>query len=181
MLTGSTRYSSLPTAAQSLTGRLHIVTLRPLSKGEFDGIEERFVEQLLTDPAALVTPAASSISRQEYVERLLRGGLPLAVSRRSGLSRNRWFDDYLNLVIQRNVAELSTIRRREKMPRLLARLAARRRRGRAPRLSPSPLTRPVHRSKKGQGNGPLGWALYLPEERCEDAERRRKAKGANPQ
>ncbi len=122
VLTGSTRYSSLPTAAQSLTGRLHVVTLWPLSQGEIDGAEERFVERLLTDPATLVTPAASVTSREEYVDRLLRGGFPLAVSRRGGAGRNRWFDDYLNLVLDRDVAELSSIRQREKMPRLVAHL-----------------------------------------------------------
>ena len=122
VLTGSTRYSSLPAAAQSLTGRLHVVTLWPLSQGELDGIEERFAEQLLTDPATLVTSAASPTSRGEYVDRLLRGGFPLAVSRTSGASRNRWFDDYLDLVIERDVAELSSIRQREKMPRLVAHL-----------------------------------------------------------
>ncbi len=122
VLTGSTRYSSLPAAAQSLTGRLHVVTLWPLSQGELDGVEERFAERLLTDPAALVTPAASNTSREEYADRILRGGFPLAVARRSGASRNRWFDDYLNLVLERDVAELSNIRQREKMPSLVARI-----------------------------------------------------------
>jgi predicted AAA+ superfamily ATPase len=122
VLTGSTRYSSLPTAAQSLTGRLHVVSLWPLSQGEIDGREERFVELLLTDPTALVAPVASDTSRREYVERLLRGGFPLAVSRQEGVTRNRWFDDYLRLVIERDVAEISSIRQRQKMPGLVAHL-----------------------------------------------------------
>ncbi len=122
VLTGSTRYSSLPTAAQSLTGRLHVVTLWPLSQGEIDGVEERFVERLLASPVNLVTPATSTTSREEYAERVLRGGFPLAVSRRGSAGRNRWFDDYLDLVIERDVAELSNIRQREKMPPLVARL-----------------------------------------------------------
>lgn len=124
VLTGSTRYSSLPIAAQSLTGRLHVATLWPLSQGEVDGAEERFAERLLTDPVTLVTPAASTTSRGEYVDRILRGGFPLAVARRTDASRNRWFDDYLKLVIERDVAELSNIRQREKMPRLVARLGS---------------------------------------------------------
>lgn len=122
VLTGSTRYSSLPTAAQSLTGRLHVTTLWPLSQGELDGVEERFAELLLTEPTALVTPVESTTSREEYADRILRGGFPLAVARRSGVSRNRWFDDYLKLVIERDVAELSSIKQREKMPGLVARL-----------------------------------------------------------
>jgi len=124
VLTGSTRYSSLPAAAQSLTGRLHVVTLWPLSQGEIDGTKERFAEGLLSDPAALVTSAVSSTSREEYAERILRGGFPLAVARPGGAGRNRWFDDYLRLVLERDVAELSSIRQREKMPRLLTRLGS---------------------------------------------------------
>jgi len=122
VLTGSTRYSSLPAAAQSLTGRLHVVTLWPLSQGELEGTEERFAEQLLSDPATLVTSSASTATREEYVERILRGGFPLAVARPALAGRNRWFDDYLKLVIERDVAELSGIRQREKMPGLVARL-----------------------------------------------------------
>lgn len=122
VLTGSTRYSTLPNAAQSLTGRLHVVTLWPLSQGELDGTEERFAERLLSDPAALVTSTASTTTREEYAERILRGGFPLAVARPQGASRNRWFDDYRDLVVERDVVELSSIRQREKMPRLVARL-----------------------------------------------------------
>lgn len=124
VLTGSTRYSSLPSAAQSLTGRLHVVSLWPLSQGEIDGVEEHFVEQMLTDPATLVGPAGPATSRAEYADRVLRGGFPLAVARRGDPSRNRWFDDYIALVVERDVAELSSIRQREKMPRLVARLGA---------------------------------------------------------
>jgi hypothetical protein len=122
VLTGSTRYSSLPAAAQSLTGRLQVVTLWPLSQGEIGGVEETFAERLLVDPAALVTPARSETSREDYVDRILRGGLPLAVARQDGIGRKRWFDAYLGLVIERDVVELSRIRQREKMPRLVARL-----------------------------------------------------------
>lgn len=124
VLTGSTRHSSLPAAAQSLTGRLHIATLWPLSQGEIDGVEEGFAEQLLEDPARLVDPTAQSkSSRQDYVARILRGGLPLAVARPPA-SRERWFDDYVQLVVERDVIELSRIRQREKMPQLLMRLAS---------------------------------------------------------
>lgn len=124
VLTGSTRYSSLPEAAQSLTGRLHVTTLWPLSQGEIEGAEERFAEDLVSDPEMLVTASASNTSREEYAERILRGGFPLAVARGEGAVRNRWFDDYLGLVLERDVAGLSSIRQREKLPRLLTRLGA---------------------------------------------------------
>jgi hypothetical protein len=122
VLTGSTRYSSLPAAAQSLTGRLHVATLWPLSQGELDEAPQHFVDLLLSDPEQLVTSAASPTGRREYVERILRGGFPIAASRQAGASRNRWFDDYVKLVLDRDVAELSRIRQREKMPRLITHL-----------------------------------------------------------
>lgn len=123
VLTGSTRYASLPAAAQSLTGRLHVMALWPLSQGEIDDIEERFAQRLLTDPSTLVDAAISPTAREEYVDRVLRGGFPLAVVRKAGSHRDRWFDDYISLVIERDVAELSRIQQREKMPQLVARLA----------------------------------------------------------
>lgn len=122
VLTGSTRHSSLPLAAQSLTGRLHVITLWPLSQGEIDGVDERFAELLLKEPARLVDAPPSSTTREEYVARILRGGFPLAVARSGGASRNRWFDDYVDVVVERDVADLSSIRQREKMPRLVASL-----------------------------------------------------------
>lgn len=121
VLTGSTRYEGIPRAAQSLTGRLHLLTVWPLSQGEIDGTHERFVETLLDAPAEFAT-GASSTPRDEYVRRVLAGGLPLAL-RRTSAGRARWFDDYVRLVIERDVLELSRVRQRELLPRLLARLA----------------------------------------------------------
>ncbi|NLT05211.1 MAG: ATP-binding protein [Solirubrobacterales bacterium] len=123
VLTGSTRYSSLPAAAQSLAGRVHVMTLWPLSQGEIDGEREGFVERLVFEPEILLDSApASTTTRVEYVSRILRGGLPLAVARQAGVGRDRWFDDYLRVVIERDVVDLSRIRQREKMPVLLAQL-----------------------------------------------------------
>ncbi len=124
LLTGSTRYEGIPRAAQSLTGRLHPLTVWPLSQGEIAGVRESFIETLLEDPSALVAaPSSSTTSRDDYVRRVLAGGLPIAL-RRSGAARSRWFDDYVRLVIDRDVLELSRIRQRELLPLLLGRLAS---------------------------------------------------------
>ena len=124
VLTGSTTYASLPLTAQSLTGRLHRITVWPLSQGEVDGVQETFVEQLLHDPASLAHGARSQTLREEYIERVVRGGMPLALRRRSAGERNRWFDDYVAQVVGRDVLDLSKVRQREALPRLLAHLAA---------------------------------------------------------
>lgn len=128
VITGSTRYDALPLAAQSLTGRLHVLTILPLSQGELDGRHETFLEGLLADADTAITAAIaappSRTARQDYIGRVHAGGLPLALTRTTEAARNRWFDDYLRLVLDRDVVELSRIRQREQLPRLLARLAA---------------------------------------------------------
>ena len=123
VLTGSTTYASLPLTAQSLTGRLHRLTVWPLSQGELAGVRERFVEALLDDPASLVSRAASTTTREDYIERIVAGGFPLALRRRGEVARSRWFDDFVALVVERDVMELTRVRQREALPRLLGELA----------------------------------------------------------
>lgn len=123
LLTGSTRYDALPVASQSLTGRLHLLSVWPLSQGEIAGAEENLLEVLLTDPGSAVDPSVSTTTRDEYVRRISAGGFPLALARSTETSRNRWLDDYVGLVLQRDVRELAKIRQREQLPELLRRLA----------------------------------------------------------
>lgn len=123
IIAGSTRYETLPATAQSLTGRIHRIDVRPLSQGEIEESQENFVESLLTDPAALAV-GESSASRSEYYERVLGGGFPLALQRSRSQDRSRWFDDYIDLVLERDVLELSKIRQRRQMPQLLKQLAS---------------------------------------------------------
>lgn len=123
VLTGSTTYGSIPLTAQSLTGRLHRVEVWPFSQGEIAGIYETFAETALSDPGSLLISQPSTTSRSEYEERVIRGGMPLALARAGGAARNRWLDDYVDLVVERDVMELSRVRQREVLPRLLAALA----------------------------------------------------------
>jgi uncharacterized protein len=123
-ITGSTRHDALPRAAQALTGRLHLMAVNPFSQGEIAGVEEDFVETFFADPAATVTAEPSSTSRAEYVTRAVCGGFPSALRRSSESARARWFDDYVKLCLERDVAELARIQRKAALPELLVRLAA---------------------------------------------------------
>jgi predicted AAA+ superfamily ATPase len=124
VLTGSTRYSTLPRTAQSLTGRAHVIVVWPLSQGEIAGVHETFVQRLLDDPSSLVTREPSRTSREEYADRVLAGGLPAALRRPPGRSRSRWFEEYVTLVIERDVLDLRDVKQRTVLPSLLRRLAA---------------------------------------------------------
>ncbi|MCG5220147.1 ATP-binding protein [Streptosporangium sp. KLBMP 9127] len=124
VLTGSTRYATLPRAAQSLTGRVHLIDVLPLSQGEICGHRETFLDAILDEPRQLVTSGVSATSREEYAERVLGGGFPLALSRATPAERGRWFRDYINVIVTRDVLEISKIRQRSALPRLLRRLAS---------------------------------------------------------
>lgn len=125
VLTGSTRQDALPRTAQALTGRLHTMTIWPLSQGEIGGVTEDFLPALQADPDALVAARPSSrTTRKEYVDRLCAGGFPLAL-RRTGTARDRWFDDYTRQSLERDAVELVRIRQRAMLRELLGRLAGR--------------------------------------------------------
>lgn len=123
VLTGSTRYATLPVAAQALTGRAHRIDVLPLSQGEIAEVREDFAQTLVGDPAALVERDPPPTAREEYVARMVAGGFPPALARRRAADRTRWFDDYLELVIERDVLELTRVRQRRQLPLLLAQLA----------------------------------------------------------
>lgn len=124
VITGSTRQDAAPKAAQALTGRLHSMTVHPLSQGEIAGVDENLVEALFSEPLATVTARPSSTTRAEYVARVVAGGFPPALRRATASARARWFDDYVEQCLERDMAELARIQQKAALPELLARLAA---------------------------------------------------------
>ena len=125
VLAGSTRYATLPEAAQALTGRVDIIPVLPLSQGEIGDVRETFVARLLDGAGIDMTPSQASTPRDEYARRASSGGMPVALRRPLGRSRSRWFSNYVNLVIDKDVLDISRVRQREMLPRLLGQLAAR--------------------------------------------------------
>ncbi len=125
LLTGSTRQDALPRTAEALTGRVHHLTILPLSQGEIGGVTENLLPLLLAEPDASVAALpSSSTTRQDYAERICAGGFPLAL-RRSATDRDRWFADYISQSVERDVRELARIRDRQLLREVLNRLAAR--------------------------------------------------------
>ena len=121
VLTGSTRFDALPRSTQTLTGRIHFVSIWPFSQGELAATPETFLDVALTEPERLPTGLGAGSSYEDYAERICAGGMPVAV--RSSRGRNRWFDDYATSALQRDVAAITTLRRGTELPTLFARLA----------------------------------------------------------
>ena len=125
ILAGSTRYAAIPVAAQALTGRVDIIPVLPLTQGEIDGVPETFIARLIDDAGTDMPLRRSMTTRDEYARRSTSGGMPVAVRRPPGRARSRWFANYVDLVIDKDVMDISRVRQREMLPRLLAQLAAR--------------------------------------------------------
>ncbi len=123
VLTGSTRFESLPRTTRALTGRIQFLDILPFSQGEIDAVHEDFLEIALAEPDRFIAVPISTTPRTEYAERVCRGGLPIAVNL-IDRSRSRWFDAYLAQALSSDVPELVGIRRLDSFARLFERLAA---------------------------------------------------------
>src|ERR1035441_1967347 len=122
VLAGSTRSTAVPEVAEYLAGRVSFLAVLPLSQGEIEGARENFVETLmLGEPRSLVTNKRSETSRVEYARQITTGGMPIALARNEP-ARRRWFDEYVELVLERGVMEVSKLRQRRQLPALLRHL-----------------------------------------------------------
>jgi predicted AAA+ superfamily ATPase len=124
LLTGSSRWQSIPEVARHLTGRAHPVTLWPFSQGEMAGHRERFLDALATGHDFLDRRPAQ-ITRSELLDRATSGGYPLAVARSSPSARSRWFTSLVELIVSRDATGLRAVRQPEQLERVLRLLAAR--------------------------------------------------------
>ena len=126
VLTGSAQPLAVPEVARFLAGRARVVTLWPLSQGELEGRQETFVDRLFgNDDQMLDLEPVDDLDRAAYIDRAITGGFPLAVARGRAVDRERWFESFVELVLQRTVVELREVRRGESLNGLLRALAAR--------------------------------------------------------
>ncbi len=123
LITGSTNFLTVPRLAESLTGRLRIVRLWPFAVGEIESGRDDFVDRVFREPDALLRSDTHVIGRNDYFERACRGGFPGAI-RLGGRNRERWFDDYLDTLIQREIATAAEIRRAGALRQMARYLAA---------------------------------------------------------
>jgi predicted AAA+ superfamily ATPase len=114
----------MPKASQSLTGRAHVMTMWPLSQGELRGRKETFLDELMSDPASLTTPEPSRTDRANHEPMALADGFPIAIARPTQVTRDRWFRDFVDLVVERDVLEIRRVRQRRVLPLILRYLAA---------------------------------------------------------
>jgi predicted AAA+ superfamily ATPase len=101
---------------------METIELWPLSQGEIDGSADGFVDALYAAGANFRHTTAES--RDGYIERIIRGGFPEAVARPSR-RRERFLDNYVADIINRDVMQISEIEKAPVMRAMTRMLAAR--------------------------------------------------------
>jgi predicted AAA+ superfamily ATPase len=124
ILSGSSRFLTIPTLSESLAGRAGFVDLWPLSMAEVTGGAADFLSRVFREPASL-QGTESAWTRNEYIRAISVGGYPEARGLRSQVARSAWYDGYLTTVINRDISDFAEIGKIRALPRLLGLVAAR--------------------------------------------------------
>jgi uncharacterized protein len=125
VLSGSTRFLTVPTLSESLAGRAVFVDLWPFAVAERFGTPGDFCELLFAGRQSFSGAAESPWTRPDYLRLICAGGYPEALSIDNPTLRQGWFDGYLSTVVLRDVASFAQIQHGDLIPRLLGMLAAR--------------------------------------------------------
>lgn len=125
VLTGSSNVFTTANVADSLAGRMRTLKLWPLTAAEC----MRQPVSPLIDWALQKTPDLTQISalpmtRNEYIDLMLRGGYP-EVRNLKLRPRQRQYRDYVDSVVDRDVADILRIRKTDALRRLIDQMAAR--------------------------------------------------------
>jgi uncharacterized protein len=121
LLTGSTNLLRSPRTIDPLTGRVDVIALWPLAQAEIENARTNFVDALFAAKPPRVTGAP--VGRDALRDRIASGGYPEA-RLRSGRSRSRWFESYLQMTLERDLESVADAYRLQEVPRLLRLLAA---------------------------------------------------------
>ncbi|GIH68771.1 ATP-binding protein [Sphaerimonospora thailandensis] len=124
ILSGSSRFLTVPNLSESLAGRAGFIELWPLASAELHGGPADFCDQVFKDPTALL--GRSSVWRREdYLRAITRGGFPEAVELVDPRLRKAWYDGYLATVTTRDITDFAQIHQVSALPTLMRLVAAR--------------------------------------------------------
>lgn len=124
VLTGSSNFLTVPTISESLAGRAGFVEVWPFTQGEMIGAGGHFVDSVLEGTSTLGGYRPTGLGRRDLLERVCAGGYP-EVHQLRAPQRAGWFRDYVRTTIERDVVEMSGIRKVAEMGQLLRLFAAR--------------------------------------------------------
>ena len=121
LLTGSANILTIPKVAESLAGRMEIVTLLPLAQAEIMGHSSRFLDVAFEGE---VEAPPNPVIGKDLIEMVVRGGYPEMLGRTEPRRRMAWARDYVRAIVERDVRNIAEIDKLEEMPKLLRALGA---------------------------------------------------------
>ncbi|MBB6468601.1 hypothetical protein HNQ96_004485 [Aminobacter lissarensis] len=121
LLTGSANLATIPTIADSLAGRMAVIPLLPFAQAEIRSSPGRFLDRMFAGEEPAVE--GSIVLGEELMTVVLAGGYPEALRRPSAARRVSWLEDYVSLILDRDVREIANIDQLDRLPRLLNILA----------------------------------------------------------
>ena len=126
VLTGSSNVFTTTDVADSLAGRMRTLKLWPLSAAEIKTAPvNRLMDWAMQKSPSLAQIAdPEAVSRRNYIDLILAGGFP--ETRTLPLrSRQRQYRDYIDAVVDRDVADIMTVRKPDALRILIDQIAAR--------------------------------------------------------
>lgn len=124
LLTGSANILTLPGIADSLAGRMEVLTLYPLSQGEIAGTQEDFISALFQKEFPL-KQTGNALTKEALLEAIALGGYPEVLSRSNAKRRAAWFDSYITTLVERDIRDISNVQDISGLIRLLRLLGVR--------------------------------------------------------
>jgi uncharacterized protein len=123
LLTGSADVFASHRVHEALTGRMETIALWPLSQTEIrETHAENVIDMLLAGRAPVVSDAL--IGRKAFVAAVAAGGYPEARLRPAGRRRERWFANYTQDTLSRDLRDITDAFKLGEMPRLMRLLAS---------------------------------------------------------
>lgn len=126
VLTGSSNIFTTTDVADSLAGRMRTLKLWPLSVAEIKSAPvSRLVDwSMQKDPNLGQISDPEPLARSEYIDLILAGGFP-ETRTLSLRSRQRGYRDYIDAVVERDVADIMPVRKPDALRILIDQMAAR--------------------------------------------------------
>lgn len=124
LLTGSANILVLPQVADSLAGRMEVLTLNPLSQGEIANVRDDFIARLFAPEFPASATGVGATDRETLLSAICAGGYPEVLSRPLAERRAAWFEAYLTTLVEKDVRDIANVQDRGCLARLVMRQLA---------------------------------------------------------
>ncbi|OCP19799.1 MULTISPECIES: ATP-binding protein [unclassified Ensifer] len=121
LLTGSANLATVPAIADSLAGRMAVVSLLPFAQSELHSTPGQMLDALFAGDEP--TARSGVVFGEELMSVVLKGGYPEVLRRSTAARRTAWLADYVSLILDRDVRDIANIDQLDRLPRLLDVLA----------------------------------------------------------